>query len=269
MAAGPISITGSGQIFSGKYDQMLPKWGDWLAKLTYGIDYRLYTNRVKADASSESLVPDAAVHPFSLTYSGSALQDQRMISGGITYAHNLPGGANGTTDDFTQPGGRAGATASYQLWRYNLSLTQFLPSDWMLKGALNGQTTRDALISGEQFGAGGADSVRGFYEREVANDKGHRASVELYSPDLPSLQGSASEFKARVLAFVDVAQLGRNQIQPGELEKNTISSYGLGLRGAFGKQLTYRLDWGVIDRPGSTPHKSGDQHVHGAIIKSF
>jgi hemolysin activation/secretion protein len=268
-AAGPIGISGSGQIFSAKYEQMLPKWGDWLSRLIYGLDYRQYTNSVKAENSNESLVPDTTVHPLSLTYSGTAMQEGRMFSGSITYAHNIPGGSDGTTEDFTRPGGRIDATANYQVWRYNFSVLQLLPKDWMIKAALNGQFTRDALVSGEQFGAGGADSVRGFYERELANDKGVRAGIELSTPELPTLFDSSSSIKSRLIAFYDAAQLKRNKPQPGEVTETFVSSYGLGLRGGYGKKFTYRLDWGVIAQPGATAHTVRDQHVHGSVVMSF
>lgn len=262
--AGPIGISGSGQVYSAKYEQMLPRWGDWLGKLTYGLDYRVYTNKVQAESSSESLIPDATVHPLSLTYSGQITQDSRVISGAITYAHNIPGGSDGTTEDFTKPGGRAGATANYQLWRLTASLMQSLPADWMLKLAVNGQYTRDALISGEQFGAGGQDSVRGFYERQLANDSGLRGSVELYTPELLG----RSELKLRALAFYDAAGLWRNKAQPGEAAHATLASAGIGLRGGYGKRLSYRVDWAMVTDGGASK-APGDNRVHASLILSF
>lgn len=262
--AGPIGISGSGQVYSAKYEQMLPRWGDWLGKLTYGLDYRVYTNKVQADGSSESLIPDATVHPFSLTYGGQIAREGRVVSGAITYAHNIPGGNDGRTEDFTKPGGRAGATANYQLWRLTASVMQSLPADWMLKLAINGQYTNDALISGEQFGVGGQDSVRGFYERQLANDSGLRGSVEVYTPELLG----RSELKLRALAFYDAAGLWRNKAQPGELANTTVASAGIGLRGGYGKTLSYRVDWAMVTDGGASK-APGDNRVHASLILSF
>lgn len=262
--AGPIGISGSGYVFSAKYDQMFPRWGDWLGKLTYGLDYRIYINKVTAESSQESLIPDATVHPVSVTYSGQLQQEGRAVQAGVTYVHNLQGGPDGRTVDFTKPGGRAEATANYQIWRLNAVLNQSLPKDWVLKIAANGQYTRDALISGEQFGVGGQDSVRGFYERQFANDKGIRASAEIMTAEL--LAGS--EFRLRLLTFYDYGALWRNRVQPGEVRNLSVATVGLGLRGGYGKQFSYRFDWGRVVDDSSQQHQ-GKSHLHGSVFMVF
>jgi len=55
------------------------------------------------------------------------------------------------------------------------------------------------LISGEQFGLGGADSVRGFEEREISGDDGIQLNLETHSPSFgPGL---------RPLAFADGSKI--------------------------------------------------------------
>ena len=266
-AAGNYGISGSGKTFVAKYEHFLPKWGEWLQKLTYGLDYRIYTNSVMPEGGNENLVPDTTVHPLSLTYSGNAQLNGQQISASLSLVRNIPGGNNGTTEDFNRPGGRQGATASYQLWRYQLSGTQLLPADWMLRGAVQGQSTRDALVSGEQFGAGGADSVRGFYERQVSNDYGHRAGLELYTPDLGTLLNTP-DARARLVAFYDVARLHRNQALPGEVKTQQLSSYGVGVRAGYGKSVNLRLDFAVVDQ-GAGVMRSGDKMLHASVVGYF
>ena len=77
---------------------------------------------------------------------------------------NLPGGNDGGTAQFNNF--RPGAVPGYTIWRYGANYNRAFDNDWQTHLAFNGQATRDRLISGEQFGAGGADSVRGFLERE-------------------------------------------------------------------------------------------------------
>lgn len=266
-AAGPIGISGSGQVYVFKYEQFLAKLGDWQQKLTYGLDYRMYTNSVKVDGSNDSLVPDTTVHPVSLSYTGNIRQDGRDLTATLSYFHNIPGGADGTTENFNKPGGRAGSTANYQLWRYNLSATQAVFAGSFIKAAFSGQYTRDALISGEQFGVGGMDTVRGFYEREFANDKGYRGGLEFYSPELGNWSGQ-SDLRLRVLAFYDGAHLQRNKPLPGEQVNQNIASVGLGLRAGYGKYANFRLDWGVVTNAGGNQHV-GDYRVHGSFIGYF
>ena len=61
--------------------------------------------------------------------------------------------------------------------------------DMQLRANVTGQWTRDALVPGEQFGIGGLDNLRSMHEREGASDRGYRASIELYSPDVGSKFG--------------------------------------------------------------------------------
>ena len=79
-AAGSYGISGSGKTFVAKYEQFLPKWGEWLQKLTYGLDYRIYTNSVMPEGGNENLVPDTTVHPLSLTFSGIAQLNGQQLS---------------------------------------------------------------------------------------------------------------------------------------------------------------------------------------------
>ncbi|TXI80637.1 MAG: ShlB/FhaC/HecB family hemolysin secretion/activation protein [Flavobacteriales bacterium] len=266
-AAGSYGISGSGHLFVAKYEQFLPKVGEWLPKLTYGLDYRIYTNNVTPDGGGESLIPNAEVHPFSLTYSGNARLAGQEFWGSLAWVHNIPGGKDGTTDDFTKPGGRQAATASYQLWRYSFGMTQTLPADWQLKGAVQGQHTSNALISGEQFGAGGMDSVRGFNERAVSNDYGTRGALELYTPDLGALM-NLSEVRARALLFYDAAWLRRNHALPGEIKSQNISSYGVGLRFGFAKNLSARLDFASVDH-GDDVRQPGSKRLHLSLMGFF
>ncbi|MFX5634281.1 ShlB/FhaC/HecB family hemolysin secretion/activation protein, partial [Acinetobacter baumannii] len=77
-----------------------------------------------------------------------------------------------------------GATAGYYAVRYGAGFSKVLPAAWQLKLTLSGQYTSDSLVPGEQFGIGGASSVRGFSERALANDYGTLVSGEIYTPNL-------------------------------------------------------------------------------------
>ncbi|MEI7432451.1 MAG: ShlB/FhaC/HecB family hemolysin secretion/activation protein [Betaproteobacteria bacterium] len=192
-------------------------------------------------------MPNSTFHPVSLTYSGNASLEGRELSLSLSWVKNVPGGTNGTTADFNLPGGRQGADANYQLWRYQFAGMQQLPSDWMLRGSFQGQSTRYALISGEQFGVGGMDSVRGFNDRSVANDYGTRASIELHSPDLGNLLNKP-DIRMRALVFYDTAYLQRNLALPSEVKSQQISSFGFGLRSIYSKSINLRLDFAVVDK---------------------
>src|SRR5208282_8782 len=55
-------------------------------------------------------------------------------------------------------------------------------TNWMTLLRANGQIASEPLISNEQFGAGGVNSVRGYHEGEVFGDDGWRVSLEQQTP---------------------------------------------------------------------------------------
>ena len=114
--------------------------------------------------------------------------------------------------------------------------------DWLARASVNGQYTRDALVSGELFGLGGPDSLRGLLVRELSNDRGFGGQLELYTPELARLVGLPSGFRARVVGFYDHGQVWRNKALPGEITNKSVSDVGLGLRLNYGKVLSLRFD---------------------------
>src|SRR5947199_213538 len=100
--------------------------------------------------------------------------------------------------------GRSSDCATRSCWGGSILTSTALPSDFIMRAVANAQQTHHLLVPGEQFGMGGADSVRGYYERETASDVGRRFSLEGYGPDFGSWIGST--WRARVLAFADAAR---------------------------------------------------------------
>ena len=152
--------------------------------------------------------------------------------------HNLPRGSRGNAEAFEAS--RSGASANYAILRYALKAQQALPYDWQVRVAFDGQYTRDALVSGEQYGIGGQDSVRGFDERELVDDRGNRATLELQTPDFG--ERIAPGVFARALLFLDHGWLRRNQPLPGEATRNHIASVGAGLRLSLPPSWNVRVD---------------------------
>ena len=150
----------------------------------------------------------------------------------------------------------------------DLNFTLAFAQDWQFRMVVTGQFSEDALVAGEQFGYGGPDSVRGFNIREIANDKGYAAQVEVYTPDLGA-KYNWPDVKMRLLGFYDVGMTGRNSLQPGDLSKGAGgASVGFGARMGYGKHLTMRLDWAnVIDSAGN--QAKNDQMVNVTVAVQF
>jgi hemolysin activation/secretion protein len=272
VVANLFNISGSGAIFGARYNQNLKKIGDLEHKLSYGLDWRAYQSTVtQIGVAGAGLVPDVTVHPVSLTYAGAYRKSESDSNFFVSASQNLPGGNDAGTGAFqgdpfavpARPPARAGANPRYFVTRWGFNHNRALPRDFQFRWGMSGQLTRDMLISGEQFGIGGADSVRGFLEREIINDNGYRGTLELYSPDFG---GSVPVTGARVraLAFYDWG--GMKRIQPAVLEQHGehVSSAGLGLRFSRGTNVSVRLDVATVTDSGGL-QKIGDVRVHASL----
>jgi hemolysin activation/secretion protein len=268
-----FSVSGSGLILGARLNQPLRAIGDWQHRLSYGIDQRNYGNSVVPVTGGTSLVPSLRVHPVSIGYSGSTRSAQRDLAAAATLSRNIPGGRDGSTAAFNQPGARTGADAAFTVLKFNGSWTERFSPDWSLRASLAGQLTPDLLISAEQFGAGGSDSVRGFSEREVSADRGLRASFEVTGPDL-ARQSGTSKLRLQPVVFVDSAWVRFNQA-PGAIQSQTIASVGLGLRASYERQLSMRLDLAQVVKGAqatagaATATRRGDWRLHGSAMWIF
>jgi hemolysin activation/secretion protein len=259
---GLFNVSGSGNVFGLRYTQLMGRWENYEHRVSLGLDYRAYKNDVTFADTGAPLVPNITVHPATLAYLGRFSRIGQDLSFNVSYSHNIPGGNNGEQADFDAQ--RPGAQAGYGIVREGVAVSQLLPSDFIFRAVANAQQTSDLLIPGEQFGMGGVDSVRGYYEREVANDVGWRVSLEAYSPDFGTWFGST--WRARALVFTDAARGHDNAPERGP--ENKLGSFGVGVRANQGKFLAFRLDVARATQDAGT-RQSGDYRAHFAAAVSF
>jgi hemolysin activation/secretion protein len=249
-----LAVSGKGAVYGARYNQALAKRGELESKLSYGLDVKAFKNSVVLD--STELGNDVTVHPVSLSYQASMPIKLGEVGGQVTLLRNISGGSNGGQDAFTLA--RTNAKADYTILRFGGSITRALSNEWQLRAIVNGQYTSDALIPGEQFGAGGATSVRGFIEREIANDTGVGINLEAYTPNLCSRAG----FNCRLLGFYDSAYVKRNKALPNELTSTTIASAGVGARFVLSTYVNLQLDYGHVTKAGATTRANANRlHV--------
>jgi len=251
-----FTVTGAGTIGAVRYNQHLQRLTDYEHKIVFGYDYRAYQNQVIAQGTN--VVPDITVHPVSAYYAGIYRTEGSEFNFYGYIAQNIDPHGNDANDAvFKQT--RVEAKAAYRLYRYQAVYSRLLPREWQFRALVNGQYTQDALIPAEQYGIGGMDSVRGFLERQVVNDYGYRGTVEFYTPDFAD-RLKLREARVRALAFVDAGTVRRNKSLPGEIDNQTISSFGFGLRIAYGKSLSARFDFAQIADGGGV-EGSGDRRL--------
>ena len=262
---GLFTVSGAGTIIGLRYNHYLPKLGDYEQKLVYGVDYKAFQNQVVS--AGINIVPDITVHPVSLTYSGTWRGEGSQAGFYANITQNIPGGSDGTDADFkgtlTGIPSRADAKAAYRVFRLGANYSRAFANEWQARFQMTGQYSEDSLVAGEQFGIGGAENLRGFAEREVANDSGYRANAELYTPDIGAKLGWTG-VQSRLLGFFDWGNVSRNNAQPGEAHGQSLASAGMGLRFNVGTHFTLRTDYArVVDAGGS--QNKGHTRLHFSL----
>jgi hemolysin activation/secretion protein len=231
-----LAVSGKGAVYGARYNSILARRGEYESRLVYGVDYKAFKNSVLFNG--QDFGNNVTTHPLSVTYMGNLSQGGAESGFSVSLVQNVPGGDRGSDDDYARA--RVGARASWYALRFGGTLGTALAGDWQARLVANGQFSSDALVPGEQFGAGGSTSVRGFGERDLSADSGVVLNYELYTPDVCGKAG----WQCRFLAFYDSAFGKRNHVLPGELDKATLSSVGVGLRFAVGSAVNVQVDYG-------------------------
>ncbi|HLA28435.1 MAG TPA: ShlB/FhaC/HecB family hemolysin secretion/activation protein [Syntrophales bacterium] len=264
-ASSNMNVSGKGTILGIHYNQNLTRIGNYEHKLILGLDYRAYENDV--DFLGSQLGNNVTVHPVSLTYAGTLAMDKITAGFYLTDLQNLPGNWDGRDTAADMEKARAGAPRGYNIFRCGANLSYAIGADWQARVLVNGQYTNDPLAPGEQYGIGGASTVRGFAEREFANDKGYSGSAELYTPDLSRFFG-VKAFQSRLLMFYDRGYVSRRDPLPGDTANTGIAAFGPGLRITDGKRLSLSVDCGfVVDIPDeNTTRWSSVWHLSASLL---
>lgn len=272
-AAGDLRFAGKGRILGVRGIAYLPRWGEVDQRLMLALESRDYLNNCSVAGLPAGACGSAGasvrVQPLTLEYAaqtGGALPAALNIA----LAHNLAlGGQHGSSTDFDAA--RRGAAQRYTALRGGGQISMPVADGWALGGRLAGQFTRDALVPGEQFGLGGASTVRGYAERELAGDNGLVLSIELSTPRLTGGADGAAGGGAdlRLLAFGDAGQVSNvdNLACRAQQTRCTLSSVGLGAR----------LGWGVVQArlfvaralQDAAATRTGDWRTHLTLTANF
>lgn len=270
-----FAITGVGSVAGARYTKNLDRIDDYEHRLSFAYDFRGYNNKgIRPAGSTVQVIPDLNVHPITVQYSGSIRRQDSESSFSIGLSKNIPGGKDGRGTEFCQTrqvtiagsGHFECARADFQVvrWAFNHNLS--IGDEWQARFGMNGQATRDMLVPGEQFGVGGVDSVRGFLEREVINDVGHRGTMELYTPDFGKWTTLAGA-RLRAVFFYDWGRVKRNRPSAAELHGQAIASIGAGLRFSLNNNFVFRTDYGIVrDQGGSQGRNDGRLTFSGSYI---
>ncbi|WP_269530739.1 ShlB/FhaC/HecB family hemolysin secretion/activation protein [Chitinimonas sp. BJYL2] len=259
---GLFTVNGKGLVAGARYNQALRDIGAYQHKLSWGLDLRRFDSATTFSGGAALPESRYTLRPISVGYQGQRQRNDFSYDINASLAYNLI-----SSDNLAINAGRLGAKEHYSVVRYGTNLYYTPAPEWTLHAGLSGQFSRDALAPGEQFGLGGASSVRGYGERVVADDEGVLVNLEAFSPDWGSKMGLAG-LSLRGAAFLDWGRLSRNQPLPGEATSTELAGAGLGLRLNWQKTAAIKLDVARALKEGAAEQK-GDTRVHVSAVLSY
>ncbi len=227
-----FDVSGAGKFLGGNYTHTFRNWNNYRHRLLLGVDDKLFENDI--DFQGIPLGVDVRSRPLTLSYSGEWRLERAGLNFQLSYLRNLGGGAR--NNGSTYAAARLGAKQTWETFRFTTTGSVTLSKGWLLNAILSGQYTDEPLISGEQFGVGGVNSVRGFEERAVSGDRGVRFTTEVWTPPLP--------YNIRLLGFLDSGYVKTVDAAVGQINSETIVSLGLGLRWRWNDKLSVNFDYG-------------------------
>ena len=136
---------------------------------------------------------------------------------------------------------------------------------------LGGQLATQPLASSEQYSAGGAESVRGYFEGEGSGDNALLGSLEWRSPNFAKQLDAAPKpvlDELTLLGFVDVAQLYTLMPSAGQNARTPLIGSGFGVRARAWRNWSAELDIGwPLKATSRTPDR--DARLHARIVAKF
>jgi len=267
-AVGALNVIGNGKIYGIRVIEPLPSDSpSFYHSFSGGWDFKDFKQDTQLQGSDDLPSP-ARYAPFSLDYTATWLGP---LDGAKHAGAAVTGGRSATSLDLSATflvrflGGtdatqfavkRSGADPNFFILHPSLQRLQILPYNFSVSGKIDGQIASGPLISNEQYGAGGVDSVRGYTESERLGDNGVHGSLEWRTPQLLS-QISPRITQSYAYAFTDAARVRILEPLPGQTANFRLASYGLGMHFKF-HNLTADADGahavseGYVTRAGAT-----------------
>ena len=157
---GGTNVLGKGYSFGVNATYSMDPQGAWSNSLSIGLDYKKFDESTRFGAN-EDQIPIKYL-PFTLAYNGYRYSESSQSSVGLSIVGASGSFFNQGSDSQEFDNKRYMASPSFALLRGDGTHTQNLFGDWQLGLRGSFQLASGALVSNEQFSAGGATSVRGY-----------------------------------------------------------------------------------------------------------
>ncbi len=234
LALGTTDVDGRGTTAGFRVLIPLGSTSSFSHSLSVGWDYKRYYELDSFAPTRQVTSAPVTYYPVSALYAANWTGTHSTTSASVSLEFGLPnlGSTRATFDNkaYLAPPG-------FSILRASVEREQDLPHDIQLWGSLTGQLTNDPLVSSEQLGIGGADSVRGYLEAEALGDTGVYLQTELRSPSVAKyLGGPLKSWRFHVFADQGLVDLTTPLV-------GQRSSYGLGSAGV-GSRVNL---WGYLN----------------------
>lgn len=260
-AGGNFSVVGKGSITGIRANLTLARYQDLFHSLSFGADYKDFEDALLLQGSDTGTTPIQYM-PFSVRYDAALRASQSLLRLGLgtTWAFRSFQSDQQEFDDK-----RAFAQSNFFYINADATYQYEYSSGSRLSGRFATQWTDQALISNEQFGVGGAQSVRGYYESQALGDRGIVASLEWQTKNLAA---SSWLNESRWHVFYDVGRVIINNPLPDQADDFSMAGAGIGYRLTAWKQLRGELDAGYALRT-LGEIKEGDIRLHARLAYEF
>lgn len=262
-SAGALSVLGEGTIVGTRFVKPLEGTNDYFHSLSFGADYKDFKEGVVL-SGADTLNTPISYMPFALRYDATVREENAITTFGVGANFGLRG-LVGRQNEFENK--RIFSRSNFFYLSGNYSRRQSLPHKFELRGRLGWQLANSPLISTEQFGAGGAESVRGYFESQALGDDGVSASLELHSPFLGRKSWTSLQ-DLHALMFIDGAALRIREPLPGNADSYDLASAGLGLRLKVLQHINAALDMAYPFKA-SGPVEEGESRLDFRLAYEF
>ncbi len=259
-----IDVVGTGWFAGAQVSTELLTSLDYSLRLALGVTYRttedylrLYDEEQQREESLDATEVDIIPMSVALMFSNRNLDSLY----GRTYL-TLEGVYNlGGSDEAEFELQRRDADPDYWLARAQLARIQTFGGTLtdggyagrsLVFAKVEAQYAGGALIPAEQMGVGGANSVRGYKEREYLGDHAAVFTLEYRTPLLLGMitrpledATTAAKDRLQFVVFSDVGITSREDPLPGEKDNMTLWGAGVGLRFAWSENFQFRCDYAL------------------------
>ncbi|NQZ32437.1 MAG: ShlB/FhaC/HecB family hemolysin secretion/activation protein [Oceanospirillaceae bacterium] len=170
-------------------------------------------------------------HSDSLAGGGFSQGSMKLVKG----LENTLGSRSNDDSEISRISLSGVAPVDFSKFQFNLARYQKITKNLNVAVKLQGQYSRDALVSIEQFGLGGANSVRAYSGAEYMADSAYYIGVEFITraPGFADKAAFNDRTWGEVLQlslFVDYAKGHKNDALANEIEDIELSGIGVGVR---------------------------------------